>query len=59
LTLADTRDALAQFGAEEWNIYTKSELKTLCEQNRVAPLTAAELNQLHQIKRTFGRMMPN
>jgi hypothetical protein len=51
---ADTRDALVQFGAEEWSIYTKSELKTLCEQNRVAPLSPSELRKVHEIKRTFS-----
>jgi hypothetical protein len=51
---ADTRDALVQFGAEEWSIYTKSELRTLCEQNRVAPLSPAELRKVHEIKRTFS-----
>jgi hypothetical protein len=55
-----TRGALIEAGASAWSIYTKDEMRTLCEQNRVAPLTAAEINQLHQIKRTFNcRMTPN
>jgi len=52
-----TKAALIEAGAEEWNIYTKAELRTLCEQNRVAPLTADELRKVHEIKRTFdGRI---
>ena len=49
-----TRAALVQAGASEWSIYTKDELRTLCEQNRVAPLSAAELRKVHEIKRTFS-----
>ena len=49
-----TKAALVEAGAEEWSIYTKDELRILCEQNRVAPLSADELKQLHQIKRTFN-----
>jgi hypothetical protein len=48
-----TRAALVQAGAEEWSIYTKDELRILCEQNRVAPLSPAELRKVHEIKRTF------
>jgi hypothetical protein len=52
-----TKAALVAAGAEEWSIYTKDELRTLSEQNRVAPLTAAELRRVHEIKRTFcGRI---
>ena len=51
---ADTCDALVEFGAEERTIYTKDELRTLCEQNRVAPLTAAELRKIHEIKWAFA-----
>jgi hypothetical protein len=55
-----TKAALVAAGAEEWSIYTKEELRTLCEQNGVAPLTATELKQLHQIRRTFNaRITPN
>jgi hypothetical protein len=50
----DTRGALVQAGASEWRIYAKDELQTLCMQNRVAPLTAAELRKVHEIKRTFS-----
>ena len=48
-----TRAALVQAGAEEWSVYTKDELRVLVAQNRVAPLTAAELRKVHEIKRTF------
>ena len=46
--------ALVEAGAEEWSIYTKAELRVIVAQNRVAPLSAGELKQLHQIKRTFN-----
>jgi hypothetical protein len=53
----DTKAALVQAGAEEWSIYTRAELRILCEQNRVAPLSAEELRKVHEIKRTFhGRI---
>jgi hypothetical protein len=56
----DTKAALVEAGAEEWSIYTRDELRILCEQNRVAPLSATELKQLHQIKRTFNaRIIPD
>jgi hypothetical protein len=50
----DTKTALVEAGADEWSIYTKDELRTLCEQNRVAPLSPAELRKVHEIKRTFS-----
>jgi hypothetical protein len=50
-----TRGALIEAGASEWSIYTKDELRTLSEQNRVAPLSPAELRRAHEIKRTFSR----
>lgn len=49
----ETRDALIEAGASEWSIYTKSELRTLCAQNRVAPLSDAELRKMHEIHKTF------
>jgi hypothetical protein len=49
-----TRAALIKAGADEWQIYTKAELRTLIAQNRVAPFTDAELRKLHEIKRTFN-----
>jgi hypothetical protein len=56
----DTKAALIEAGASEWSIYTKDELRVLVAQNRVAPLSATELKQLHQIKRTFNaRITPN
>jgi hypothetical protein len=49
-----TKAALQEAGAEPWSIYTKDELRTLCEQNRIAPLSPAELRKVHEIKRTFS-----
>ena len=50
----DTKAALIEAGAEEWSIYTRAELRILCEQNRVAPLSPDELRKVHEIKRTFN-----
>jgi hypothetical protein len=50
----DTKAALISAGASEWSIYTKRELRVLVAQNRVAPLSQAELRKLHEIKQTFG-----
>jgi hypothetical protein len=53
----DTRAALIEAGAELWSIYTKDELRVLVAQNRVAPLTTAELRKVYDIKRAFdGRI---
>jgi len=52
-----TKAALVKAGAEEWRIYTKNELRVLCEQNRIAPFSDAELRKLHEIKRTFKAAM--
>jgi hypothetical protein len=49
-----TKAALIEAGADEWSIYTRTELRTLCEANRVAPLSDAELRKVHEIKRTFN-----
>jgi hypothetical protein len=49
----DTKAALVEAGAQKWSIYTRAELRILCEQNRIAPLTQAELAKLNAIKRTF------
>jgi len=49
-----TRDALVEAGADSFSIYTKDELRILCEQNRVAPISAAELRKIHDLKRTFN-----
>jgi hypothetical protein len=49
-----TKAALVEAGAEEWSIYTKDELRVLVAQNRVAPLSIAELRKLDEIKRTFN-----
>jgi hypothetical protein len=49
-----TRGALIEAGAEAFSIYTRDELRTLCEQNRIAPLSPAELRKVHEIKRTFS-----
>jgi hypothetical protein len=50
----ETRDALINAGASEWGIYTRDELRILCAQNRIAPLSATELRSFHKIKRTFN-----
>jgi hypothetical protein len=49
-----TRAALIAAGADEFSIYTRDELRILCEQNRLAPLSPAELRKVHEIKRTFS-----
>jgi hypothetical protein len=49
----DTKAALISAGASEWSIYTKDELRVLVAQNRIAPLSQAELRKLHEIKKTF------
>lgn len=49
-----TKTALVQTGADPWSIYTKDELRILVAQNRVKPLTQAELRKVHEIKRTFN-----
>jgi hypothetical protein len=49
-----TKAALVKAGADEWSIYTRAELRVLVAQNRIAPLSQAELRKLHEIKRTFG-----
>jgi hypothetical protein len=48
------KEALIEAGAEPWGIYTRNELQVLVAQNRVAPLSDAELRKVHEIKRTFG-----
>jgi hypothetical protein len=53
----DTKAALVEAGASEWSIYTRDELRILCEQNRIAPLSIVELRKVHEIKKTFhGRI---
>ena len=42
-----------KLGLSKWSIYTKDELRTLCEQDRVAPLSPAELRKVDEIKRAF------
>ncbi len=49
-----TKAALEEAGAEPWSIYTRDELRILCEQNRIAPISDAELRKLHDIKCTFN-----
>jgi hypothetical protein len=49
-----TKEALIQAGASEWSIYTRDELRILIAQNRIAPLSVAELRKLHQIKLGFN-----
>ena len=50
----DAKAGLVQAGAEEWSIYTRDELQTLCCANRVAPLSPGELRKVYEIKRTLG-----
>ena len=50
----DIKAALVEAGADPWSIYTKDELRILVAQNRIKPLTQADLGKVHQIKRTFG-----
>jgi len=50
----DTKSVLIEAGAEPWSVYTRNELRTLVLQNRIKPLTQAELRKVHDIKRTFG-----
>jgi len=49
----ETKCALVEAGASPWSIYTREELSILSAQNRIAPLRAAELRKLYEIKRTF------
>jgi hypothetical protein len=49
-----TKAALIEAGASEWSIYTRAELRVLVAQNRVAPLSDAELRKVHEIKRAFN-----
>jgi hypothetical protein len=49
-----TRTALVKAGAESWSIYTKDELRVLVAQNRIAPLSQAELRKVHKIKSMFN-----
>ena len=48
-----TKAALVEAGADEWSIYTREELRLLIEQHRRKPITAAELLQIHRVRRTF------
>ena len=50
----DTKEALVEAGAEPWSVYTCAELQILIAQNRIAPLSVAELRTLHEIKRVFN-----
>ncbi len=50
----DTKGALVSAGADEWSIYTRAELRTLCEANRIAPFSPDELRKVHEIKKTFN-----
>jgi hypothetical protein len=49
-----TKAALVKAGADSFSIYTRAELQVLVAQNRVAPLSPAELRKVHEIKRTFS-----
>ena len=50
----DTKATLIEAGAEPWSIYTTDELRILVVQNRIAPLSVAELRKLHEAKRRFN-----
>jgi hypothetical protein len=50
----NTKEALVEAGAQLWSVYTRDELRILVAQNRLEPLTQAELRKIHDIKRTFG-----
>jgi hypothetical protein len=53
----ETKASLVEAGADSFSIYTKDELRILCEANRTAPLSPDELRKVHEIKRTFhGRI---
>lgn len=53
----ETKVALIEAGADCFSIYTRAELRLLCEANRIAPLSVDELRMVHEIKRTFkGRV---
>ena len=49
----DTRGALIKAGASAWSIYTKAEIRQLVQQNRIAPLSSAELRKVHEIHKIF------
>jgi len=49
-----TKEALVEVGAEPWGIYPRAELQILVAQNRIKPLTQADLRKLHEIKQAFG-----
>jgi hypothetical protein len=53
----DTKATLIEAGAEPWSIYTRAELQVLVAQNRIKPLTQAELRKVHTLKRTFDARM--
>ena len=50
----DTKAPLVEAGAEPWSVYTRDELRILCEANRVAPISESELRKLYEIKKTFN-----
>jgi hypothetical protein len=49
-----TKVALVEAGADSFSIYTKAELKVLCEHNRVSPISNTELRKVHELKRVFN-----
>jgi hypothetical protein len=50
----NTKAALVEAGADPRSIYTKEELRILMAQNHIAPLSAADLRKLHEIKLGFN-----
>jgi hypothetical protein len=54
-----TKAAMVEAGADPWSIYTRAELQMLCVQNRIAPLSDAELRKVHEVRRTFHGRITN
>jgi len=53
----DIKVGLVEGGAQPSSIYTTDELRQLVQQNRIAPISSAELRKLHELRRTFlGRI---
>jgi hypothetical protein len=48
-----TKNRLTQAGASTYSIYTRAELEALVAANRIAPISAADLFKLHEIKKTY------
>jgi hypothetical protein len=54
-----TKAALVEAGTLALSIYTKEELRILCDRNRIKPFTDAELRKVHEIRKNFrARITP-